>query len=152
MDKNKVEVLINGKIYTLVGVESEDHIQKVARYIDKKMSMISGQDTSKVLNNNLLGILTSLNVADDYFKELDKNNELLNKFQDITNEAKTDENVIRDFEETINTLKEQNETLEKINSDLQMELDFVKQAFDSLKLEFDEYINTFGETSPTIKA
>jgi len=39
-EKNKVEVRIAGKDYTLVGCESEEYIQKVALYIDKKMTEI----------------------------------------------------------------------------------------------------------------
>ena len=33
--KNKIEVIINGKVYTLVGNESEEYIQRVALYRQK---------------------------------------------------------------------------------------------------------------------
>jgi hypothetical protein len=35
--KNRLEVRIAGKDYKLVGIESEEYIQKLALYIDKKM-------------------------------------------------------------------------------------------------------------------
>ena len=35
--KNKIEVIISGRVYTLMGEESQEYIQKVAWYIDKKM-------------------------------------------------------------------------------------------------------------------
>ena len=65
-DKNKVNVRIAGKDYTLVGSEPEEYIQKVALYVDKKLNTIMNQN-SKL--NYLYGIcLTAINVADDYFK------------------------------------------------------------------------------------
>ena len=36
--KNDVDVLINGRKYTLCGFESADYIQKVATYINSKLS------------------------------------------------------------------------------------------------------------------
>ena len=35
--KNRAEVLIDGKIYTLSGYESEEYLQKVATYINSKL-------------------------------------------------------------------------------------------------------------------
>lgn len=36
--KNKTEVLIAGKIFTLSGYESEEYLQKVATYINNKIA------------------------------------------------------------------------------------------------------------------
>lgn len=36
--KNKTEVLIDGKIYTLSGYESEEYLQRVATYINNKLA------------------------------------------------------------------------------------------------------------------
>lgn len=36
--KNRAEVLIGGKIYTLSGYESEEYLQKVATYINNKLA------------------------------------------------------------------------------------------------------------------
>lgn len=36
--KNNTEVIINGKIYTISGYESEDYLQKVASYINNKIA------------------------------------------------------------------------------------------------------------------
>ena len=36
--KNKTEVLIAGKIFTLIGYESEEYLQKVATYINNKIA------------------------------------------------------------------------------------------------------------------
>lgn len=64
--RNKAEVRIHGKEYTLKGIESEEYMQKVAHYIDKKMADIS--KNSVRMSTAATAILTAVNVADDYFK------------------------------------------------------------------------------------
>lgn len=64
--KNKVDVRISGKDYTLVGAESEEYIQKVALYIDRKMNEVTRLNSK--LSTSLAAVLTAVNVADDYFK------------------------------------------------------------------------------------
>lgn len=65
-DKNKVEVRIAGKDYTLVGVESEEYIQKIALYMDKKINEI--MRVNNKLSTSMVSVLSAINVADDYFK------------------------------------------------------------------------------------
>lgn len=67
--KNKVKVSIDGKSFTLVGEEPEEHIRQVAAYIDGKMAEIREQSTAVSIDTGLAYVLTSINVADDYFKE-----------------------------------------------------------------------------------
>ena len=64
--KNKVVIRISGKDYTLVGVESDEYIQKVGLYIDKKMNEILIRNST--LSTSLAAVLTAINVADDFFK------------------------------------------------------------------------------------
>ncbi len=42
--KNKTEVLIDGKIYTLSGYESEEYLQRVATYINNKLAELKKLD------------------------------------------------------------------------------------------------------------
>ncbi len=64
--RNKVEVRILGKDYTLVGVESDEYIQKVGLYIDKKMNEVMRANNK--LSTSMAAVLTAINVADDLFK------------------------------------------------------------------------------------
>ena len=66
--KNNAEVIINGKIYTLSGYESEEYLQKVASYINKKMDEFKGDDGFKRQTMDVQRTLIELNIADDYFK------------------------------------------------------------------------------------
>lgn len=66
--KNKTEVLIDGKIYTMSGYESEEYLQRVATYLNNKISEIKSLEGYHKLSSDLQGILLNLNTADDYFK------------------------------------------------------------------------------------
>jgi cell division protein ZapA len=68
MQDRKVKVTVNimGNEYTMVGRESEEYLQSVALYVDKKMRELHKKNG--MLNNLMVAILTALNVADEYFK------------------------------------------------------------------------------------
>ena len=72
MEKNRVEVVIDGQIITLVSDEDEAYMQKVALYIDKKLGEIKSSKSNKPVSEHLRTLLISVNIADDYFKALDK--------------------------------------------------------------------------------
>lgn len=67
--KNRVKISIDGKSFTLVGEETEEHMRQVAEYIDVKMTEIRQKAVAVTLDSSLAYVLTSINVADDFFKE-----------------------------------------------------------------------------------
>ena len=67
--KNRVKISIDGKSFTLVGEETEEYMRQVAAYIDYKMAEIRQKAVAVTLDSSLAYVLTSINVADDYFKE-----------------------------------------------------------------------------------
>ena len=66
--KNTVEVLIAGKIMRISGYESEDYLQRVAAYLNGKISEIKTLDGYNRFSPEMRGLLLNLNTADDYFK------------------------------------------------------------------------------------
>ena len=66
--KNKTEVLIAGKIFTLSGYESEEYLQKVATYINNKIAEFKKLDGYNHQTKENKSILLELNIGDDYFK------------------------------------------------------------------------------------
>lgn len=66
--KNNTEVIIDGKIFTLSGYESEEYLQKVATYINNKISEFKQDEAYKRQNIDVQKALLDLNIADDYFK------------------------------------------------------------------------------------
>ncbi|HUM83874.1 MAG TPA: cell division protein ZapA [Lachnospiraceae bacterium] len=66
--KNTVQVLIAGKVTRLSGYESEDYLQKVAAYLNHKISELGAIKGFNRMPAETKSTLLSLNVADDYFK------------------------------------------------------------------------------------
>lgn len=66
--KNTTKVLIGGKIITLSGYESEEYLQKVATYMNHKITQLSDLPGYNRQPVEIKNTLLSLNIADDYFK------------------------------------------------------------------------------------
>ncbi|MBQ8596673.1 MAG: cell division protein ZapA [Lachnospiraceae bacterium] len=66
--KTDTEVIIGGKVFTLSGYESEEYLQKVASYINNKMTEYNKVDAFKRQPIDTQNVLMQLNIADDYFK------------------------------------------------------------------------------------
>lgn len=74
--KNKTQVIIAGKIYTLSGYESEEYLQRVATYLNGRISEFRNLEGYHRMSQEMKGILLDLNIADDYFKMKKKVEEL----------------------------------------------------------------------------
>lgn len=74
-----VEIKVFGQIYTVKTDEGEDHIQKVAQYVNEKMAEVT-KNTKSVSSLNV-AILTALNLADDLVREKGKRLALLEEVE-----------------------------------------------------------------------
>ncbi|EUJ44375.1 cell division protein ZapA [Paenilisteria rocourtiae] len=72
--RNKLTTTIYGREYTIVGVESTEHLRLVARLVDEKMHEIGAQNRS--LDSGRLAVLTAVNATHDYLKLEQKYQEL----------------------------------------------------------------------------
>lgn len=66
--RNYTEVIIDGKVFTLSGFESEEYLQKVSNYLNHKIAECSENESYKKQSSDTKSILLALNIADDYFK------------------------------------------------------------------------------------
>ena len=69
---NRVSVVFCGEIYSLRSGENPDHMQRLARYVDSKMSEIMSKSVSAAIDDKARTFILALNVADDYMKSHDK--------------------------------------------------------------------------------
>ncbi len=65
--KNVTQVLIGGRIYTLSGFESEDYLQRVAAYLNNKITEVSSASSYQRMTVDTRNLMLNLNLADDYF-------------------------------------------------------------------------------------
>ena len=127
--KNKTEVLIDGKIYTLSGYESEEYRQRVATYINNKLAELKKLDGYARLSQELKSILLELNVTDDYFKAKNQvemvEEELAQKDQelyDLKHELISTQIKLEDAAKELEALKEQATEYQKQIVKLETEL------------------------------
>lgn len=67
--KKKIEVVIGGRAYNLAGMESEEYIETVAKYLDSKINELKSKSTPNIVYEESFPIILALNIADDLFKE-----------------------------------------------------------------------------------
>ena len=79
-----IEVNIFGHDYTIKTDADTERIQKIASYVDKKMGEIV-RNTKSVSTLNV-AILAALNIADDFFKEREKRDELIAEVENRSEE------------------------------------------------------------------
>ncbi len=69
---NDVEVIINGKSYTLYGYESDAYMQMVASYLNDKYEEVRMSKSYNKMDQEMKGVMMQLNIADDYLKTKEK--------------------------------------------------------------------------------
>jgi cell division protein ZapA len=109
MPDNKKRIVVNimGTQYTMIGKESEEYIQSVAMYVDKRL-----RDTQKrngMLNNMMVAILTSLNITDELFK-------LQQEYEVLKKEASKPS---KELEDARYQLRKARETIANLNGEIE---------------------------------
>lgn len=75
LDPTSVTVSIYGHEYTLKGEADSDYVQKVARFVDRKMKEVA--ENSTIGSTTKVAILAAINIADELFRERQKRHEAL---------------------------------------------------------------------------
>ncbi len=126
-DNNKVEVVIGGEIITLKAGENEDYLNKVARYTDRKINEIKLIKSNASIHERTRTVLIAINIADDYFKEHERVQEV--------------EALLKKYDSDIAEMEEENRLLKDSVLELQGQLEQSRR-------ELEEYIANFdGETN-----
>lgn len=139
--KNDTEVIINGKIYTLSGYESEDYLQKVASYINNKISDFKAVDGYTRLNVDMQRTLLELNIADDYFKAK-------KQADSIEGELDSKDKQLYDVKHELIAAQIQIESLEKENAALQKQISECQIKIAKLETEVEDIHSRKRKTVP----
>ena len=112
--KTDIQVLIGGKVYTLSGYESEAYLQRIALYINNKMTELNGVPNYKRLSSEMQKVLLELNMADDYYKA---KNQIEILEQDLADHDKTEYNLKHELIAARIRLEEAAEEIERLKSE-----------------------------------
>lgn len=101
-EKNKVNVFIGGRNFTVVGNETEEYVKSIAAYVNEKIS--KAQRKNNRLNDSMAQILVAFNIADEYHKVCSE----LNQLKSETKEP------IEKYEEMLEMLDNANKRIEDL--------------------------------------
>jgi cell division protein ZapA len=99
MDNKPIQVTIFGKEYTLRSDAGEEHIRRIAYYLDEKMKLFASQLSRK--DPLKIAVLSALNIADELFRERAERERILSS---IDKEAVGIEEVLKDLKEEIQSM------------------------------------------------
>ena len=136
--KTDTEVLIGGKVYTLSGYESEDYLQRVANYINNKVTEYSRMDSFRRQTPDLQNVLLQLNIADDYFKAR-------NQISLLEEELQAKEKELYDLKHELVASQIKLENAEKSLKKVQSDLNENSQKMIRLETELSEHRKSNGK-------
>ncbi len=103
-EKKKIDVMIDGRNFTVVGSGNEDYIRELARYVDKNIKELATKN--RRLSPVMTATLAAFNIADELFsvnkehKDLEKQaKEPLEKYELIKKEIQNANIKIRELEQ-----------------------------------------------------
>lgn len=82
--KNRVSVTIAGQEYILVATEEADYIQKIAEHVDAKVQEVLDSTKASMVDG---AVLAAVNIADEYFKEVESAENLRRQLKEYLEEA-----------------------------------------------------------------
>ena len=109
-----VEVVIDGKVYTLSGYEGADYLQRVAAYINAKINEFDAMGSTRYFSTDMKSVFIQLNIADDYFKAREQ-------VERLEHELRMKEKELYDFKHDLVSSQIQMESAEARIRELEME-------------------------------
>ena len=113
---NDTDVLIDGRKYTICGFESDEYLQQIASYINRKVTDFKKKDYYRRLDLDLRNVLLAINIADDYHKAK-------KKLKELQSESELKDKMVLEMKHEIIDLQEQakkdGEKREKLETSLE---------------------------------
>lgn len=117
--KSNAEVIIDGKVYTLSGYESEEYMHKVASFINKKLEELA--NTMEGYNHYSMdqkALLLELNLADEYFKSKERVEQLEEDLEEFKKGQAEMKHELISLQIKLDTMKDSIVELESKNKEL----------------------------------
>ena len=137
---SKVTVKIYGQDYTILGEKTEAEIVKIAEYVDNKMNLISR--FSGEVSTGTLGILSAINITEEYFDALAEVEAARTAKTQVENDCKAYQKMWEDtkksfqqFKDNLSGMKEQEKLYEDRLKELAAKCNEYENSFFDLQME-----------------
>lgn len=131
--KNKVDVLIDGRNFTVVGSGSEEYVQMLASYVDEKIKEMSSKNDK--LSGSMVATLAAFNISDELYRvsnELkslkDKTKIPMEEYNTLNKQLEEAKEKIILLEENCSTYKDELLETKRENERLKREVEKQNQA------------------------
>lgn len=126
---NNIKVVIDSEVYELSSEEKPEYVQNIAVYIDNKIKEIYKKRSNTYINQRLKSLFISLNIADDLFKEKEKNSIIRKEINELNN--------------SLSDYMEENAKLLQDNSILLEKVEILEKELFNVKKELREFLESF---------
>lgn len=116
----KTKVRIGGVDYVISSTADEEYVRHIAYYVDKKLEELSKAD--KRLSTAMAAVLTSVNIADDFFRAREDGETLRGQLLQYADEAGTLKAQNQKLQMENKRITEENRNLQLQNARLDTEL------------------------------
>ncbi|QQY80376.1 cell division protein ZapA [Keratinibaculum paraultunense] len=141
--KNKVDVLIDGRNFTVIGEGSEEYIRNLASYVDEKIKEMTSKNDK--LSASMAATLAALNIADELYKTKRELNNLkseakapMEQYDTIVTQLEKAKIKIKELEESCNIYKDELLDTKRAYDDLVKTVEEQNQALKIKEKELEE--------------
>lgn len=134
-EKGKVDIVIDGRNFTVVGSKDEEYVRKIARYVDGKIKDLAKKNDK--LSQTMSATLAALNIADEYYRTKESLEELEAEVKDP----------MKKYENVISELEKAEATIEK----LELECASYKDNLIKSKLDKDSSVKNIREYEESLE-
>jgi cell division protein ZapA len=142
-EKNRINVIIDGRNFTVVGADDEDYVKSLAHYVDKRIKNLATKNER--LSQTMAATLAALNIADELFKTKEKLYELerkakepLEKFGGLTQELEESKAKIKDLEKLCLEYKDEVIKTKLSKEEQYKEISKIKEELEKKEKEIEE--------------
>lgn len=127
-EKQKLEVRICGRDYTLISEEPPEYIHRVAFYVDQKMKEI--ENASPRLSISMSAVLTALNIGDEFLKEREEIERLKETLQAKEQDLLLEQQQKEALQQQLHELQNQHQALQIRYAKKETELEDALKSFE----------------------
>lgn len=149
-DKKRIEIMIDGRNFTVIGGDNEEYVRNLAYYVDKQIRDLSSKNER--LSQTMAATLAALNIADELYKTREELSILENKSKEPLEKYGLLCEELEEAKKTIKELREKNKLTEELLIKSKREEEKLLKDMETIKKENESYKKEIEESKREIKA
>jgi cell division protein ZapA len=148
-DYKKINVLIDGRNFTIIGTEDERYVRELAEYVDVNIKKLSNRNEK--LSPAMAATLAALNISDELFKTKNELKDLQKKSKEPLERYEGLKKEIEEYKKTIDELEKKNLEHKDEVIKTKMNLEELYKSVNLLKEELEEKNNKIKDLQKEVE-